>query len=328
MQNPASAFSLSRLTSQHLTAPRFVLLAISGALILAAALPARALQNELPPSWASTSSTGTPRPKPATVSPQNQTQSQSAAPAQPVASQQATQPAPPQPGLTPMRAHHAANSDIADSPAPWIDVTAPLDPSITPVYEGNAPIQFNFIYDMNRGDPLDLSGYSIGAHSGTHVDAPMHFVRGGAPIDQVPLATLMGPALVINIDPQVIAITADELNRYPWRGAERVLFRTRNSVNAWMVDPHFHRDFTFLAPDAAQLLADNGVKLVGIDYLSIEQFGSSTFRTHIILLSRGIPVVEGLDLRAVHPGEYDFIVLPLKILGHEAAPARAILRPR
>ncbi len=300
------------------------------AVLTAAALPARALQNELPPSWGSTTSSAVPtHGKPTTVTPASGApQNQSQSPAQSQSQSQVQSPAPAQPaarrplGLTP------PPGGIADSPAPWIDVTAPLDPSITPVYEGNAPIQFNFIYDMNRGDPLDLSGYSIGAHSGTHVDAPMHFIRGGAPIDQVPIATLIGPALVINIDPSVVAITADELNRYPWRGAERILFRTRNSVNQWMVDPHFHRDFTFLAPDAAQLLADAGVKLVGIDYLSIEGFGSTTFRTHIILLGHGIPVVEGLDLRAVHPGEYDFIVLPLKILGHEAAPARAVLRPR
>jgi arylformamidase len=293
--------------------------------IAVSAVPSFA-QSTLPPSWGSTtnspaathskSSTASPQPADASTPTPPQAQSSSSASQQPT-----------------VRPHKPTNlpppgAGIGDSSASWIDVTAPLDPAITPVYEGNAPIQFNFIQSMNRGDPLDLSGYSIGAHSGTHVDAPMHFIRGGAPIDQVPLATLMGPALVINIDPRVIAITADELNRYPWRGSERILFRTRNSVNAWMVDPHFHRDFTFLAPDAAQLLADNGVKLVGIDYLSIEQFGSTTFRTHIILLGRGIPVVEGLDLRAVPSGEYDFIVLPLKIVGHEAAPARAVLRPR
>jgi arylformamidase len=304
--------------------PAFALLPTCFLILLAVAVPSLA-QSALPPSWGSTSnSPSTTHSKSNTASPQSTTTSP--APAQ----TQSTAPAPQQPAVRPHRATNLPppGAGIGDSTASWIDVTAPLDPAITPVYEGNAPIQFNFIQSMNRGDPLDLSGYSIGAHSGTHVDAPMHFIRGGAPIDQVPLATLMGPALVINIDPRVIAITADELNRYPWRGAERILFRTRNSVNAWMVDPHFHRDFTFLAPDAAQLLADNGVKLVGIDYLSIEQFGSTNFRTHIILLGRGIPIVEGLDLRAVPSGEYDFIVLPLKIIGHEAAPARAVLRPR
>jgi arylformamidase len=210
----------------------------------------------------------------------------------------------------------------------WIDVSAPLSPAITPVYEGNPPLQVRFTMDMDRGDKLDLSEISMGTHTGTHVDAPLHFVRGAASIDEVPLDRLVGPALVIDVDPRVIAITAAELNKYPWRGEKRILFRTRNSVNSWIIDPQFHRDFTFVAPDAAELMAQNGVELVGIDYLSIEQFGAPVARTHQILLSRGIPIVEGLDLRAVVPGEYDFVVLPLKILGHEAAPARAILRRR
>jgi arylformamidase len=211
---------------------------------------------------------------------------------------------------------------------PWIDVSAPLAPAVTPVYEGNPPLVVKFTMDMENGDALDLSQIDMGTHTGTHVDAPLHFVRGAPSIDEVPLDRLIGPALVIDVDPRVIAITAAELEKYPWRGHQRVLFRTRNSVNSWIIDPHFHRDFTFLAPDAAQLLADNGVLLVGIDYLSIEQFGAYKPRTHQILLGRGIPIVEGLDLRTVIPGEYDFIVMPLKILGHEAAPARAALRAR
>jgi arylformamidase len=211
---------------------------------------------------------------------------------------------------------------------PWIDVSAALSPAITPVYEGNPPLQVKFTMDMEHGAALDLSQIDMGTHTGTHVDAPLHFVRGAPSIDEVPLDRLIGPAVVLDIDPRVIAITGAELMKYKWQGAKRVIFRTRNSVNSWIIDPQFHRDFTFLAPDAAQMLADNGVLLVGIDYLSIEQFGAFKPLTHQILLSRGIPIVEGLDLRTVIPGEYDFMVLPLKILGHEAAPARAVLRAR
>lgn len=210
----------------------------------------------------------------------------------------------------------------------WIDATTTLDPARTPVYEGDAPMRFQFIRDMRKGDALTLSVYSLGAHSGTHIDAPMHFISGGAPIDLVSLEALIGPGRVIDIADSVQAIDAAELNRHEWKGAERVIFRTRSAARGWMDSPTFERDFAYLAPDAAQLLANAGVKLVGIDYISIEQFGAATPRTHQILLGKGIPIVEGLALEGVSPGDYDIIVLPMKVAGHEGAPARAILRKR
>src|SRR6266567_6649407 len=142
----------------------------------------------------------------------------------------------------------------------WIDVTATLDPATTPIYEGDAPLKFDFLKDMRRGDALTLSAYSMGAHSGTHIDAPMLFVAGGAPIDQVPLEPLIGPARVIDIPDSVQAIDAAELNRHDWKGTTRVLFRTRSTLRGWM-DSAFHKDFAYIAPDAAQLLADAGVVL-------------------------------------------------------------------
>jgi arylformamidase len=212
--------------------------------------------------------------------------------------------------------------------AQWIDVTASLDPATTPVYEGDAPMKFEFLKDMRKGDGFTLSVLSLGAHSGTHIDAPMHFVAGGAPIDQVPLAPLIGRARVIDIADAVQAIDAGELNRHPWRGAQRIIFRTRSSRRGWMTSPTFHRDFAYVAPDAAQLMADAGMQLVGIDYISAEQFGAPAPRTHRILLGKGIPIVEGLALEGVAPGDYDLIVLPMKVRGHEGAPARAVLRRR
>jgi len=210
----------------------------------------------------------------------------------------------------------------------WIDATATLDPATTPVYEGDAPMKFDFLKDMRRGDALTLSAYSLGAHSGTHIDAPMHFVRDGAPIDRVPLEPLIGPARVIDIPDAVQSIDAAELSRHDWKGPPRVIFRTRSSLRGWMRSPTFRRDFAYIAPDAAQLLADAGVKLVGIDYISAEQFGAPAPRTHRILLGKGISIVEGLLLEDVRAGDYDLIVLPMKVGGHEGAPARAILRPR
>jgi arylformamidase len=156
----------------------------------------------------------------------------------------------------------------------------------------------------------------------------MHFVATGAPIDQVALDPLMGAARVIDIPDSVRAIDSSELNRHDWRGAKRVLFRTRSTLRGWMDAPEFHRDFAYVAPDAAQLLADAGVVLVGVDYISAEQFGAPAPRTHQILLGHGIPIVEGLDLRPIQAGDYDVIVLPLKVRGHEGAPARAIMRKR
>jgi arylformamidase len=214
------------------------------------------------------------------------------------------------------------------APTGWIDVTATLDPGTTPVYEGDAPMTFRFLRDMRRGDALTLSAYSMGAHSGTHIDAPMHFIRDGASIDRVPLEALIGPARVVEIPDAVQAIDAAELQRHAWRGAERVLFRTRSSMRGWMRSSTFHRDFAYIAPDAAQLLADAGVRLVGVDYISAEQFGAPAPATHRILLGKGIPIVEGLMLEGVRGGDYDLIVLPIKVAGHEGAPARAVLRRR
>jgi len=220
-------------------------------------------------------------------------------------------------------------SAIAAAGTAWIDATATLDPATTPVYEGDAPMKFDFLHDMRKGDGFTLSVYSMGAHSGTHVDAPMHFVLGGATIEQLPLDPFIGPARVIDIPDDVQSINAAELGRHDWKGAERVLFRTRSSLRGWMSSSTFHRDFAYIAPDAAQLLADAGVKLVGIDYISAEQFGAPAGPlTHRILLGKGIPIVEGLSLAGVSAGDYDLVVLPIKVGGHEGAPARAVMRKR
>ncbi len=209
----------------------------------------------------------------------------------------------------------------------WLDATATLETGRTPVYEGDAPMLFSFLKNMRKGDGLTLSKFDLGAHSGTHIDAPMHFILDGAPIDQVPLTALVGPATVIQIADSVQEINAAELGRHDWKGAERILFRTRASLRGWMDSAQFHRDFAYIAGDAAQLMADAGIKLVGVDYISAEQFAAPAPLAHRALLGKGIPIVEGVYLRNVPAGEYDLIVLPIKVAGHEGAPARAILRP-
>jgi arylformamidase len=223
---------------------------------------------------------------------------------------------------------HANHEPPLGSASGWLDVTTTLDPTTTPVYEGDPPMRFDFVKDMRKGDALTLSSYTLGAHSGTHIDAPMHFVRDGASIDRVAIDQLIGPARVIEIADNVQIIDAAELQRHDWRSSPRILFRTRSSIRGWMTSPAFHRDFAYIAPDAAQLLADANVQLVGIDYLSAEQFGAPGPRTHQILLGKGIPIVEGLSLVNVSAGDYDLIVLPMKVGGHEGAPARAVMRRR
>ena len=209
----------------------------------------------------------------------------------------------------------------------WIDATATLAAGRTPVYEGDAPMVFTFLKDMRKGDGLTLSKYDLGAHSGTHIDAPMHFIRDGASIDVVTIESLIGPARVIVIPDTVQVIDAAELNRHDWKSAERILFRTRSSSRGWMDSSQFHRDFAYITGDAAEAMAAGGVRLVGVDYISAEQFAAPAPLAHRALLGKGIPIVEGLDLRAAPAGDYDLIILPLKVAAHEAAPARAILRP-
>jgi arylformamidase len=209
----------------------------------------------------------------------------------------------------------------------WIDVTATLTPGVTPVYEGDAPMQFSFLKDMRRGDGLSLSTYTMGAHSGTHVDAPMHFIRDGAPVDAVSLSALIGPVRVIEIADSVTVIDRAQLEQHAWRDAERLFFRTRSSIRGWMTSPGFHRDFAYFTADAAQAMVDAGVRLIGIDYLSAEQFGAPEPVVHRIVLGRGVPIVEGLVLGAIRGGDYDGIVMPIKVGGHDGAPARVVLRP-
>jgi arylformamidase len=216
----------------------------------------------------------------------------------------------------------------AAAPGGWIDITAPIDPKTVPIYPGDAPAKLEFLQQMDQGGKLTLSSFALGAHTGTHVDAPMHFIKGGASLDQIPLERFIGEVRVIDCSPDATAVTAAELNKHEWKGAQRIFFRTRNSQNKWMTDPTFHKDFTYIAPDAAQLLADANVQLVGIDYISAEQFGAPEPKTHRILLGKNIPIIEGLDLRDVKPGDYDLMLLPMRVVDHEAASARALIRTR
>jgi arylformamidase len=191
------------------------------------------------------------------------------------------------------------------------------------VYPGNPEIHIELQQDMSRGGSSNVSLVAIGSHTGTHVDAPLHMIPGGAGVDGIPLDALIGPALVIAFDDDVMAVTEAYLRTQPIAGHERVLLKTRNS--RYIRERDFHRDYTYLAPDGAEYLVSLGVRLVGIDYLSIEQFHSGHHRTHKTLLSRGVVIVEGLDLSEPAAGEYELYCLPVLLDGVDGAPARAVL---
>lgn len=207
------------------------------------------------------------------------------------------------------------------------DVTVPLSEQ-TPVYEGDPNVQIEASHQMAKGDAANVSRLCFGAHTATHVDAPNHFIEGARRVDELEFDKLLGKCRVVEVEENVMAIEAAHVAHLV--GVERVLFKTRNSDFWNDLGQGFRKDFTYIAPDAAKALVDLGVKLVGIDYLSVEKFGVETFDTHITLLEKEVVIIEGLDLREVPAGDYELICLPLKMVGGtgDGAPARAILRQK
>lgn len=191
------------------------------------------------------------------------------------------------------------------------------------MYPGNPEIRIEPASEVSKGASSNVSRIAFGSHTGTHVDAARHFFDAGSTVDRLPLDVLIGPAQVIAFAEDVMSVTAAHLKQYELDGVARVIIRTRNS--GFITDGTFHPDFTYLAPDGAEHLAALGVRLVGVDYFSVEQFHSGHHKTHRTLLERGIVIVEGLDLSAIAPGAYDFCCLPLRLAGLDGAPARAIL---
>jgi arylformamidase len=191
------------------------------------------------------------------------------------------------------------------------------------VYPGNPEIDITLQQAVAKGAGANVSTIRFGSHTGTHADAARHFFDDGQTVDKIPLERLIGPALLLGFADDVRSVGATELRAHDIKGHKRILLRTRNS--AFLSRKDFVKDYTYLAPDGAQYLVDQGVELVGIDYLSIEQFHSGHHLTHRTLLERAVVIVEGLDLSVPPPGEYQFICLPLRIEGCDGAPARAVL---
>jgi arylformamidase len=207
------------------------------------------------------------------------------------------------------------------------DVSVPLS-AATPTYPGDPGIDIKQWLTLAKGDAANVSLITFGLHSGTHVDAPAHFIAGGAKVESLPLESLMGEAEVVEVPDQIRVIEEDFVTANCVNGSQRILFKTRNSAFWSHPENGFREDYTYISPAAAGRLVELGVRLVGIDYLSVEQFKSVTFQTHHTLLSSGVVILEGLDLREVTRGSYELICLPLKIAGGsgDGAPARVILR--
>lgn len=205
------------------------------------------------------------------------------------------------------------------------DVTVPISANV-PVYEGDPPVKIDVASALKNGDAANVTQLCFGAHTATHVDAPSHFIDGTRQVHELDLEKLVGAARVIELDESVLEIGPEHVEDL--ENVERILFKTRNS-NFWNIASHdFLTDFTYILPEAARVLVEKNIKLVGIDYLSVEKFGSADFATHVALLEKEVVILEGLDLRGVPPGDYELICLPLKIISEtgDGAPARTILR--
>src|SRR5258708_25854749 len=189
------------------------------------------------------------------------------------------------------------------------DITVPIHSGM-PVYEGDPGVEIKAWSALANGNSANVSSLSFGAHTGTHVDAPAHFIEGARKIDALSLETLIGPARVIRVPDDIMEIGLDFLAKCDLDQVRRVLFHTRNS-NFWREG--FRKDFTHLSPEAAEKLVGLVVKLVGTDYLSIEKFHSVHHRRHLALLSQNVVIVEGLYLSEVEAGDYEFIFFPFKI---------------
>jgi arylformamidase len=216
-----------------------------------------------------------------------------------------------------------ANQSTLGAVPAWVDVTVPLKDGMVH-WPSNPAVEIKRSSDLDCGGRSNVSSLHLGSHTGTHMDAPLHFIKNGASLDQMPPETTIGLAKVIEIKDSK-AIDVEEISRHEINEADRILFKTRNSLRCWDTN-EFVKDYIYLTRDAASFLAEKNVQLLGIDYLSIGEYQGQGHQTHRILLEKGIWVIEGLDLRQVSEGNYEMIALPLKIADSDGAPCRVLLR--
>jgi arylformamidase len=216
---------------------------------------------------------------------------------------------------------------MGKKPSEFIDISLSMEPAL-PIWPGSVGMKIERLSCFENGNNVNVSMLTCDVHTGTHVETSLHFFPGGDSVTQVPLDTLIGDAYVAHI-PAVGVITPDDLAEVNIpAGTERLLLRTENS-NLWRtVNGIFQPDFVAPNSDAAQWMVDRGIKLLGVDYLSVELLREDASRNHIVLLSGGVIILEGLNLSRVDQGFYELICLPLKLTGAEGAPARAVLKKK
>ncbi len=208
----------------------------------------------------------------------------------------------------------------------WIDISLPI-------YAGmiggpkDPRVEFKLLRDPAKGDPVTMSQVTMSCHSGTHIDAPLHFFPGSAGVDELPLDTFIGPAQVIEIkDPD--AVKSAELKDYDIRPGDRLLFKTKNS--SWVFDGEFFpTPYISITIEAAQFLVGKKIKMVGIDYITVggSESREANMTVHKIFLDAGIAIMEEVNLKGVKPGRYELNAVPLRFRKGDAAPCRALIRP-
>ena len=204
------------------------------------------------------------------------------------------------------------------------DISLPVSPAI-PVWPDDPQVVLRRTMSLDDGDGVNVSHLSCSVHTGTHVDTPIHFIQGGSGADKLPLDALIGPAYVGHLG-QAREITIADLERMALPPhTQRLLLRTRNSELWAQGTREFTPDYVALTPEAAEWVVDQGIRLIGVDYLSVQRFHDPEPTTHRTLLSAGVVIIEGLDLSEVQPGTYQLICLPMKLVGSDGAPARAVL---
>lgn len=205
----------------------------------------------------------------------------------------------------------------------WIDISLTIKSAMAH-WPGDPAVHIKRTKNMDAGDKDNVSFIKMGSHTGTHIDAPLHFIKKGKGSDKMPLDAVLGPVRVLGIrDKHHIGVK--ELKSYSIRSGERIIFKTRNS--SYYKTGVFRKDFVYIPSETALYLASLGVRTIGVDYISVGGYHKDGALTHKILLKAGIWIIEGLNLYGVKPGDYDLICLALKILNSDGAPARAIIRP-
>lgn len=205
----------------------------------------------------------------------------------------------------------------------WIDISVAIHGGMVH-WPTDEAVGIERTKDLDRGDPYNLSRIIMSLHTGTHMDAPVHFIRDGAGINELPLDVTIGPARVIEIKDRKL-IGPSELREHGIKEGERILFKTANSTRLWDTDS-FTEDFVSISEDGADYLARKRILAVGVDYLSVGGFTGDIAKVHLALLEAGVWIIEGLNLAGVEPGDYELLCLPLKVARGDGAPARAILR--